>query len=103
MSITAVQTTRAQPGKYQRVRDGVGELKTILEKQGVNVRLTRPITGDNQGDLSLVSEYDSWEAFGAAAEKIKASSEYKALMERAASSDDSALAGMSTNFYTDVD
>ena len=103
MTITAVQTTRAQPGKYQRVRDGVGELKEILEKQGVTVRLTRPITGDNQGDLSLVSEYDSWAAFGTAAEKIQATSEYKALMKRAASSEDSALAQMSTNFYSDVD
>ena len=103
MSITAVQTTRAQPGKYQLVRDGVGELKEILEKQGVNVRLTRPITGDNQGDLSLVSEYDSWEAFGAAAEKIQASSDYQALMQRAASSEESAVEQMSTNFYSDVD
>lgn len=68
MSITAVQPTRAMPGKYQRVRDGVGELKSILEKQGVKLRLTRPITGDHQGDLALVSECDSLEAFRKAAD-----------------------------------
>jgi len=103
MSITAVLTTRAKPGKYQRVRDGVGELKQILEKQGVSVRLMRPVTGEHQGDLSLVSEYDSWAAFGAAADKIQTSASYRALMERAAKAEDSAVEELSTSFYSDVE
>ncbi len=104
MSITAVQTTTALPGKYQRVRDGVTEMKEILEKQGVNVRLLRPVTGDNPGTLSLVSEYEDWKQFGAAAEKIQSAPAYKALMERAAkSSDDPAVESMSTAFYSTVD
>lgn len=103
MSVTAVQTTRARPGKYQRVRDGVGELKEILEKQGVSVRLLRPVSGDHRGDLMLVSEYDSWADFGAAAEKIQASPAFKALMERAAKSEDSAVEALSTNFYSDAE
>ena len=103
MSITAVQTTIALPGKYQRVRHGVGEMKEILEQQGINVRLLRPVTGGHQGALSLVSEYESWQEFGDAAEKIQASPAYQALMERAAKSEDSAVESMSTEFYTTVE
>jgi len=103
MSITAVQTTTALPGKYQRVRDGVSEMKEILEKQGVNVRLLRPVTGDQQGALSLVSEYEDWKQFGTAAEKIQASPAYQALMERASKSDDPAVESMSTAFYSTID
>ena len=103
MGVTAVQTTRAKSGKYQRVREGVGEMKDILEKQGVSVRLLRPVSGEHRGDLMLVSEYDSWAAFAAAADKIQASPAFKALMERAAKSEDSAIELMSTNFYSDAE
>jgi hypothetical protein len=103
MSITAVLTTRAKSGRYQRVREGMGELKDILAKNGVNVRLTHPLTGDHQGDLSLVSEYDGWAAFGKTAEKIQSSKEYVALMDRAAKAEDSAVESMSTIFYSDVE
>ena len=102
MAVTAVLTARARPGGYQRVRDGIGELKGILEKQGLHPRLLRPVTGEHQGDLSLVTEYDSWAAFGAASDKIQASSAYQALMKRAAEIKDPALESMSTQFYTDI-
>lgn len=103
MGVTAVLTTQARPGKYARVRDGIGELKTILEKEGVTARLIRPVTGGQQGHLSLVSEYDSWAAFGAAADKLQASSAYRELMARGSGVDEPAIDSMTTNFYTDVD
>ena len=103
MSITAVLSVRAKPGKYQRVREGMQEMKSIVEKQGLSPRLIRPVTGDNQGEQSLVTEFDSWAAFAAASEKIQGSSDYQELMKRAAESTDPAVESMSTQFYTDVD
>lgn len=103
MGVTAVMTTQARPGKYDRVRDGVKELKQIIEKEGVSARLIRPVTGDQQGHLSLVSEYDSWAAFAAAADKIQESSAYRELMDRATKVEEPAVESMTTNFYTDID
>lgn len=103
MGVTAVLTTQARPGKYARVRDGIGEMKKILEKEGVSARLIRPVTGSQQGHLSLVSEYANWADFATAADRIQKSSAYRELMERGTHVDEPAVESLTTNFYTDVD
>lgn len=103
MAITAVTTVRARPGGYQRVLDGMRELKTIVEKQGLQPRLMRPATGENRGDVSLATEFENWAAFGAASDKIQKAADYRALMKRAAENKDPAIESMSTQIYTDVE
>ncbi len=103
MAITAVRTVNPRPGGYQRVRQGMEELKTIVEKQGVDVKMIRPVTGDHQGNLSLVTVFENWAAFGAASEKIRSSSGYQALMKRAVETEDPAVESISTQFYEDVE
>jgi len=103
MSITAVLTTRAKSGKYQRVREGMGEMKGVMEGLGIQTRLTHAVTGDHQGDLSLATTYDSWKAFGEASEKIEASKEYRALIAKAGEAEDSAIEHMSTVILSDID
>lgn len=103
MAITAVFSAHPTHGGYARVVAGMKELKSIVEKQGLQPRLLRPVTGGDQGAVTLVTEYDSWAAFGKASDKIQASADYQALMKRAAETPDSALESLSTNFYTTVD
>lgn len=103
MAITVVMTARAKSGGYQRVRDGMQELKGIIEKQGLQPRLLRPASGENQGQLMLSTEYENWAAFGAASDKLRESSGYQAMMKRAGESTDLAVESMSVNFYSTID
>jgi hypothetical protein len=101
--VTAVLTVQAKPGRHQEVRKGLEELRGIIGNQGLRCRLLRPITGDNQGALSLATEYESLASFGAQSEKIGQSAEYQKIVERARDNPDSAAAAVSTQLYTEVE
>ena len=103
MGVTAVLTAHAKPGRHQELRQGLDEMKKIIESQGLECRLVRPVTGQHQGNLSLVTQYDSWGAFATAAEKIQASSEYQALSKRGVDNPDPSIESLDTQLLVDVE
>jgi hypothetical protein len=103
MGVTAVLTAHAKPGRHNELRQGLEEMKKIIEKQGLDCRIVRPVTGEHQGNLSLVTQYDSWGAFATAAEKIQGSSEYRKLSERGVQNPDPAVQSMDTQLLVDVE
>ncbi len=97
-AVRVVVNFRVKPGKYADLFEGLKAVKKTVERLGATVVVTRQAFGPEAGNIVLVAQHASWDAFS----KVTADPEFARLLETMRNNPNPAWESVTPVLYEEV-